>query len=428
MDRERGDGPRVVVIGAGPAGLMAAETIAAAGHAVTVVDRMPSVARKFLMAGRGGLNLTHSEPLDQFLGRYGAARDALAPAIEAFPPEALRAWAAGLGEETFVGSSGRVFPTAFKASPLLRAWLARLAGLGVVARTRTTWTGFAEDGVTVLDADGAAETIPADAVVLALGGASWPRLGSDGRWTSILEEAGIVVSPLRPANCGFSVAWTEVFRERFAGEPLKRLTISFGEHVAVGEAMVTADGLEGGAIYTLSGPLREAIAAANGPVEVVLDLKPGMSPEMIVAALGSTGRRGDTLTNRLRKALHLPPVAIGLLREGVGRILPEDPAELARLLKALPIRVVAASAIERAISSAGGIAFSEIDRNFMLYHLRGVFVAGEMLDWEAPTGGYLLQACFSTGRAAGLGVLRRLRLQAEAPPVVTPPPLEPSES
>jgi uncharacterized flavoprotein (TIGR03862 family) len=409
-------GRRVVVVGGGPAGLAATEVIARAGIAVTVVDRMPSLARKFLMAGRGGLNLTHTEPLDRFLARYGTARDRLAPAIRAFPPERLRTWAADLGVETFVGTSGRVFPTVMKASPLLRAWLARLARLGVVARPNTSFEGFADGAARLVGPDGTAETVAADAVVLALGGASWPRLGSDGRWTAMLEAAGIAVAPLRPTNCGFRVGWSEIFRDRFAGEPLKRLGIRFGGETVVGEATVTADGLEGGAVYQISAALRDAIAA-SGPVEVRLDLKVGLDAREIVAALAATGRRGDTVSNRIRKALHLPPVAIGLLREGGGRTLPEDPAALARLVKDVPLTIVAANGIERAISSAGGIRFDEVDEHFMLKKLPGVFVAGEMLDWEAPTGGYLLQACFSTGRAAGRGVVDRL-FGAEA---LTPP-------
>ena len=398
-------GREVVVVGGGPAGLMAAEVAAAAGHRVTVIDRMPSFGRKLLMAGRGGLNLTHSEAGDRFLARYGAAEPFLTPAIAAFTPADLRDWARDLGEETFVGTSGRVFPCSFKASPLLRAWSRRLAGLGVVSRTRTTWTGFSAGGITVRGPDGEA-TLPADAVVLALGGASWPRLGSDGGWTAILEGAGIEVVPLRPTNCGFTVAWSEVFRSRFEGQPLKRIAVRVADRVSIGEAVVTSDGLEGGAIYGLSAPLREAIAE-NGPTEIHLDLKTSLSEAEITAAL-ARGRKGDSLSNLLRKAVGLPPVAIGLLREGVGKALPTDPGELARLIKAVPIRVLAARPLERAISSAGGVALAEIGPDYQLKRRPGVFVCGEMIDWEAPTGGYLLQACFSTGRAAGRGVVRFL--------------------
>lgn len=395
----------VVVVGAGPAGLMAAEAIAGAGHRVTVVERMPSLGRKLMMAGRGGLNLTHSEAGERFLGRYGAAQAFLTPAIAAFPPADLRGWARDLGEETFVGTSGRVFPCSFKASPLLRAWSRRLAELGVTFRVRTRWTGFTRGGVAVSGPAGD-EVLHADAVVLALGGASWPRLGSDGGWTALLAAEGVEIVPLRPTNCGFTVAWSEVFRSRFEGEPLKRIAVRFAERVSIGEAVVTADGLEGGAIYGLSAPLRGAIAAA-GPTEIHLDLKPSMSVDEIVAALAK-GRRGDSLSNRLRKGIGLPPVAIGLLREGAGKDLPAEPADLARLIKAVPIRVTAARPLDRAISSAGGIALAEIGPDYQLKRLPGVFVCGEMLDWEAPTGGYLLQACFSTGRAAGRGVARYL--------------------
>lgn len=400
----------VIVVGAGPAGLMAAEMIAGAGYPVTIVDQMPSIGRKLLMAGRGGLNLTHSESGERFLARYGAATAFLTPAIAAFTPHDLRDWAAELGEETFVGSSGRVFPRAFKASPLLRAWSRRLGELGVRTRTRTAWTGFAPGGVTLRNPDGSVETLAAAAVVLALGGASWPRLGSDGGWTVPLAAAGVEIVPLRPTNCGFTVAWSEVFRSRFEGEPLKRIAIHFSDLVSVGEAMVTVDGLEGGAIYGLSSPLREAIAAA-GPVEIRLDVKPSLSEDEIVEALDH-GRKGDTLSNLLRKAVSLPPVAIGLLREGAGKTLPTDHRALAQLIKAVPIEVTAARSLDRAISSAGGIALAEIGPDYQLSKLPGVFVAGEMLDWEAPTGGYLLQACFSTGRAAGKGVVRYLATTA----------------
>lgn len=399
----------VIVVGGGPAGLMAAEVIASAGHHVTLVDRMPSFGRKLLMAGRGGLNLTHSEVRERFMTRYGEAAEALATAIDVFPPDELRAWARGLGEETFTGSSGRIFPCSFKASPLLRAWLKRLDDLGVTRRTRLTWTGFgpgatlAEGGLTFGHADGTVETLKADACVLALGGASWPRLGSNGAWVDTLEASGVDVAPLKPTNCGFTVPWSEIFRSRFAGQPLKRVSIRFGEHVSIGEAMITADGLEGGAIYALSAPLREALAAGDGPVTIEIDLKTAMNFSELVSSM-ERGRKGDSQSNLLRKTAGLPPAAIGLLREGTGGKLPHEFDALARLIKATPIQVTAARPLDRAISSAGGIRFSELTDAFMVKRLPGVFVAGEMIDWEAPTGGYLLQACFSTGVIAGEGV------------------------
>ena len=398
---------RVIVVGAGPAGLMAADVIAAAGHRVTLVDHMASFGRKLLMAGRGGLNLTHTERSDGFLSRYGAAAERLAPAIEAFPPDALRGFVRDLGEETFVGTSGRVFPCSFKASPLLRAWLRRLADLGVESRTRLRWIGF-EDGLALFrEPSGATVALDADAIVLALGGGSWPRLGSDGSWTTILADLGVALEPLRPTNCGFVVPWSDVFRSRFEGQPLKRVAIRFDGLVALGEAVITRDGLEGGAIYALSAPLRDAIAE-RGRVRVEIDLKPGLALEDLVGAIGRA-RKGDSQSNVLRKAGGLPPAAIGILREGAsGGRLPTDPLELARCIKASPLEVIAARPIDRAISSAGGIRFDEVDETFMLKKWPGVFVCGEMLDWEAPTGGYLLQACFSTGHAVGAGVVRRL--------------------
>ncbi len=396
----------VVVIGGGPAGLMAADVIAAAGHRVTIVDRMPSFGRKLLMAGRGGLNLTHSEPLDRLLTRYGEAVFRLRSAILAFPPDALRAFAADLGEETFVGSSGRVFPKSFKASPLLRAWGRRLAGLGVTSRTRLTWTGFVDGAPVFRDAEGHEERIAADAVVLALGGASWPRLGSDGGWTGIVEDLGIAVAPLTPTNCGFDVAWSDIFRDRFEGAPLKRVAIRLDDAVSIGEAMVTRRGLEGGAIYPLSSAIRERIAS-EGSATVIFDLRPGVGADEIARSIADA-RKGDSMANVLRKNAGLAPVAAGLLREGAGGKLPTAPDDLAALVKAVPIRISGMAPLDRAISSAGGIRFDEVDARFMLKKQPGVFVCGEMLDWEAPTGGYLLQACFATGRAAGEGVVARL--------------------
>jgi uncharacterized flavoprotein (TIGR03862 family) len=399
----------VAVIGGGPAGLMAAETIADAGVPVTVFERMPTVARKLLIAGRGGLNLTHSEALVPFLHRYGEAETWLAPAIAAFPPAALVAWAEGLGQETFVGSSGRVFPRAMKASPLLRAWLARLGALGVRIATRHRWVGREADGTLAFETpDGLLRTRP-DATVLALGGASWPRLGSDGAWTALLAD--VRISPLRPANCGFRVAWSSMLRDRFAGRPLKRIALSFREHTVRGEAVITTDGIEGGAVYALSAPLREAIAA-EGSATLLLDLRPDLSHATLAARLGAP-RRGQSLSTFLRKAAGLPPEAIALVQEALHGGSAGD--DLTALIKAIPLTLTATAGMERAISSAGGVSAEELDAHLMLRRHPGLFVAGEMLDWEAPTGGYLLQACFATGRAAGEGAVRFLRAQCAWP-------------
>lgn len=397
----------IAIIGAGPAGLIAAERLAQAGHRVALYERMPSPARKFLLAGRGGLNLTHSEPLDGFLDRYGEARDWLKPAIRAFPPEALRDWADGLGAESFVGSSGRVFPKAMKASPLLRAWLARLDGLGARLHSGRLWTGWDEsDALRFTTRDGTVETLRPTATLLALGGASWPRLGSDGGWQEILAAKGVAIAPLRPANAGFSVDWSALMRERFAGVPLKRIALSFAGRRVTGEAMIDANGIEGGAIYALSGPLRETIAR-SGHADLAVDLRPDLDEAALAARLARR-RAGETLSNHLRKAAGLSPVAIAVLREAAGGPLPAEPAALARLIKTASLRLTGTAPITRAISTAGGIRAEEIDAGFMLKRLPGVFVAGEMLDWEAPTGGYLLQACFATGVAAAAGIERFL--------------------
>jgi len=372
----------VAVVGGGPAGLFAAEILSRAGVRVTVHDRMATTGRKLLMAGRGGLNLTHSEPLETFLGRYGSAEAFLTPVIQAFPPAALRDWAAGLGQQTFVGSSGRVFPQSLKASPLLRAWLRRLGEQSVEFRLGSEWRG---------------ESLDADATLLALGGASYPRLGSDGSWTGILAAKGIVLSPLRPANCGFKVQWSHLFKERFQGQPLKSIALSFTDRIVRGEAMITADGIEGGAVYALSSALRDAIAA-DGQAIIEIDLCPDRSPDDLAKALARP-RGALSQSNFLRKVLRLSPLAINLLRET------GQPAEK---LKSLPLTLTAPQSIERAISSAGGIQLSELDENFMIKRLPGIFAAGEMLDWEAPTGGYLLQAVFASGAAAARGILRWL--------------------
>jgi uncharacterized flavoprotein (TIGR03862 family) len=396
----------IAVVGAGPAGLMAAEVMVRAGARVTVYDQMPAAGRKFLMAGRGGLNLTHSEPLDRFLARYGAAVPHLRDAIATFPPEKLRAWCEGLGQETFVGSSGRVFPKGLKASPLLRAWLRRLDGAGVVFKSRQRWTGWSDDGALVFETPSGVVAERADTTVLALGGASWPKLGSDGSWAEVMARAGICVAPLRPANAGVLVNWSEVFRSRFEGTPLKRIALSLGGHVARGEALVTRAGLEGGAIYALSAPIRAAIDAA-GVAVLHLDLRPDLTEAALVAKLGAA-RGKQSLSTFLRKAASLAPVAIALLHEAQAdgaRLSALPPAELAALIKAVPVRVTGTCDIARAISTAGGIAFDELDARFMLRRRPGTFVAGEMLDWEAPTGGYLLQACYATGVAAAQGAL-----------------------
>lgn len=382
----------VAVIGAGPAGLMAAEVLAQAGARVAIYDRMASVARKFLMAGRGGLNLTHSEPMDRFGGRYGKRSAALKPALDAFTPRDLRDWADSLGADTFVGTSGRVFPKAMKASPLLREWLNRLETLGVVIHPRHDWRGWDGDALLFDTPDGPLR-ITANRTILALGGASWPRLGSDGGWVPLLEDKGVEIAPLRPANAGFTVGWTAHFSERFAGEPLKNIAFSFGGKTVKGEAMLTRKGIEGGAVYALSGTLRDAIAR-DGHADLTIDLRPDMTAGQVASKLGRASAK-DSLSNRLRKALNLSPAAIGLMHE-----------TKVSDIKAVPVRLTAMQGLDRAISSAGGIRFEAITPDFELRALPGVHAIGEMLDWEAPTGGYLLQGCFATAVAAARGIGR----------------------
>jgi uncharacterized flavoprotein (TIGR03862 family) len=401
----------VTIIGAGPAGLMAAEVLAQGGARVTVYDAMPSAGRKFLMAGRGGLNLTHSEPLPQFMPRYREAAPKLQAAVEAFSPDALRAWSEALGEPTFVGSSGRVFPKAFKASPLLRAWLRRLDAAGVRFAFRHRWTGWDGEGRLLFQTSSGTSAVAADATVLALGGASWPRLGSDGSWVDILASKDIAIPRLRPANSGFTVAWSELFRDRFEGQPLKGVALTIGAHTVRGEAMITRGGIEGGAIYALSAELREAVLGL-GQATLTIALRPDLDAAALTVRLSGT-RGKQSLANFLRKAAQLSPVGIGLMQEAAiasGRPLASfSPAELAHLVNAIPVRLTGVAPIDRAISTAGGISFDGLDEHFMLRKLPGLFAAGEMLDWEAPTGGYLLQASFATGAAAGRGVLEWLK-------------------
>jgi uncharacterized flavoprotein (TIGR03862 family) len=398
----------IAIIGAGPAGLMAAEVLAQGGAGVTVYDAMPSAGRKFLLAGRGGLNLTHSEALPAFLARYGAAAPDLAPVIDAFSPANLRDWSEALGQPTFVGSSGRVFPQAFKASPLLRAWLRRLDALGVQLRLRHRWTGWGDAGHLMFETTDGPLAVDARATVLALGGASWPRLGSDGVWVETLAAKGVEISPLRPANCGFTVAWSEIFRDRFEGHPLKGVALSLGAHGVRGEAMITKTGIEGGAVYALSAELREAIAH-SGQATLRIALRPDLDVSDLATRL-SAPRGKQSFSNFLRKTAHLSPVGIGLVQEALiasGVSLPSlSPESLAGLINAVPVILNGVAPIARAISTAGGISFGELDADFMIRRLPGVFAAGEMLDWEAPTGGYLLQAAFATGAAAGRGVLK----------------------
>jgi uncharacterized flavoprotein (TIGR03862 family) len=400
----------IAVIGGGPAGLMAADVLAAAGCTVTVYDRMPTFGRKFLLAGRGGLNLTHSEPREDFLLRYGAACDWLRPQLDAFPPGALAGWCEDLGISTFVGSSGRVFPGSFKASPLLRAWLRKLdapnsGGGSVRFAARHRWIGWDDTAALLLEtADGGRVSVTPRATVLALGGASWPKLGADGGWVTPLREAGVTVRDLSPANSGCEIAWTSIFKERFAGQPLKRVAVTAGHERVLGEAIVTQRGLEGGAIYAVSSHVRDALAAGKA-CSLTLDLRPDVSQDRLIYRF-QTPRGKQSMSNYLRKAAGLSPVAIGLLREGpLGQTLPGAPEGLASRIKALPLSVNGVGDLSRAISTAGGIALPDLDDNLMLRARPGVFAAGEMLNWEAPTGGYLLQACLSTGRAAAHGVL-----------------------
>ena len=410
----------VAVIGAGPAGLMAAAVLQARGARVHVFDAMPSVGRKFLLAGIGGLNLTHSEPLPAFRARYAERAPALTPLLDAFGPEAVRAWAADLGIETFIGTSGRVFPKDMKAAPLLRAWLHRLRAGGdarppVQFHMRHRWLGWTDDGAALRFSNPDGElAFAADATVLALGGASWSRLGSDGAWVPLLAARGVDIAPLRASNCGFDVAptganrrgWSEHLRERFAGEPVKPVAITAADTAGVvhrqqGEFVVTATGIEGSLVYAFSAGLRDAIAA-QGHATLVLDLLPQHTLEQVRAETRRP-RGTRSLSTHLKSRLHLQGVKMGLLHELLSPVQLNDPDVLAGFIKALPLLVSAARPIDEAISSAGGVRFEALDARLMAVAVPGLFIAGEMLDWEAPTGGYLLTACFATGRAAGQG-------------------------
>lgn len=400
----KSDIPLVTVVGGGPAGLMAAEVLTAGGVRVEVFDGMPSVGRKFLMAGRGGMNITHSEPLDSFLSRYGSRRAEITPLLESFGPDALRQWIHGLGIDTFVGTSGRVFPADMKAAPLLRAWLHRLRESGVAFHVRHRWCGWEKgSGELRFETPEGERRVRADAVVLALGGGSWARLGSDGAWVSLLREKGIPLAPLRPANCGFDVAWSDYFRDRFAGQPVKPVAGSIAGRRQRGEFNVTATGIEGGLIYALSAPLRDQVAAAGSAI-LHLDLAPDRPLERLIAEL-SRPRGRDSLSNHLRRRVGIEGVKAGLLREMLPPEALARPASLAVAIKALPLRIEKPRPLDEAISTAGGVLFEALDEGLMLHELPGVFCAGEMLDWEAPTGGYLLTACLASGRVAGSAAL-----------------------
>ncbi len=399
--RSRDVGGDVVVIGAGPAGMMAAEVMATAGVSVTLVDRMRAPGRKLLLAGRGGLNLTHAEPVEELLTRYGPASVRLSAAIAEFGPTELRAWSHGLGQPTFVGSSGRVFPQAMRATPLLRAWLHRLDDLGVARIMGARFHGWSSAGAPQFDAI----TVGHCPVLLALGGASWPGTGSDGGWVDSIRALGIRVNPLRAANSGFVVEWSALVIERFAGEPVKNVALTFAGHTVRGELMISARGIEGGAVYALSSALRAAIDEW-GPVQVLVDLRPDVSVEWLAERLVHT-RAGQSRSTSLRKAAGVSPGGVALMREA-HRHLPTDAHTLAALVKAVPVTLTAVMPIARAISSAGGIVLDEVDDTWMLRKLPGTFVAGEMLDWDATTGGYLLQATFATAVAAANGVLKWL--------------------
>ncbi len=397
---------KIAIIGGGPAGLMAAEAACAAGVEVDLYDAMASVGRKFLLAGKGGLNLTHAEPAEKFLARYGTRRAQLEPLLASFGPAELRAWAAGLGIKTFEGSSGRVFPKDLKAAPLLRAWIRRLRQAGVRFHMRHRWSGWDEQGALCFTTAEGRSSVQADAAVLALGGGSWPKLGSDASWVPLLAGRGLRIAPLQPANCGFDVGWSEHFRTKFAGHPVKSVAIIMRSQAGAeswhpGEFVITETGVEGGVIYAVSASLRDEILA-KGEATLRLDLAPDRDvPRLAHDLARPRGKR--TMATHLQRQAHIEGVKAGLLREVVSKEDFADPARLAAAIKSLPLRLVAARPLAEAISTAGGVPFDALDKRLMIRSLPGLFCAGEMLDWEAPTGGYLLTACFATGKAAGAG-------------------------
>ncbi|MHB1144183.1 MAG: TIGR03862 family flavoprotein [Thiobacillus sp.] len=402
------------IIGGGPAGLMAAEVLSHGGVQVDLYDAMPSGGRKFLLAGVGGMNITHSEPFDAFLSRYGTRAASIQPLLEAFSPDALREWIHGLGVETFVGSSGRMFPKDMKAAPLLRAWLHRLRESGVRFHVRHRWLGWSADGALQFETPQGDIAVKADAVVLALGGGSWAKLGSDGTWVPLLAQRGVEVVPLLPSNCGFDVAggWSEHLRSRFAGQPLKTVALRFTDaaghsHERRGELMLSDTGIEGSLVYALSAPLRDTIAG-QGAVTVQLDLAPDKTLDRVIAEVAHP-RGARSLSSHLQSRAGIRGAKMALLREILSTEQLSDPVQLANAIKSLPITLAAPRPLDEAISSAGGVRFEALDEYLMLRDLPGVFCAGEMLDWEAPTGGYLLTACFASGRAAGLGALAWLK-------------------
>lgn len=405
---------RVAIIGGGPAGLMAAEVLGQAGVNVDLYDAMPSVGRKFLLAGVGGMNITHAEDYAAFVSRYGERAGDLRPLLDAFSPDSLREWIHGLGIDTFVGSSGRVFPSDMKAAPLLRAWLKRLRESGVQLHTRQRWLGWDEHGALRIAGPQGETQVEADATLLALGGGSWARLGSDGAWVPLLQNRGIAIAPLQPANCGFEVAgWSEHLREKFAGAPLKTVSLELpGEAPRKGEFVLTATGIEGSLVYALSAPIRNTINR-DGAATVLLDLLPDRTLTQIASALARP-RGSQSMAKHLHRQLKLDGAKAALLRELTDATTFQAPQALAAAIKALPIRLVRPRPLDEAISSAGGVPFEELDEGLMLRRLPGVFCAGEMLDWEAPTGGYLLTACFASGRAAAEGMLRWLRANVPA--------------